>query len=219
MHRVRVDSYITGFSPVKLNMDYTTNGFELFHEEMKKLYGYSADIEVGEYTYGVPNIRWWGEKAKLRVGKFCSIARDVTIFLGGENEISAASTYSFLWFPSEWGKVNEIQQADLRPYKGDVIIGHDVWIGHGATILSGVTIGDGAVIGARAVVSKNIPAYSVYAGNPVKFIKDRFAEDIKAQLLDIRWWDWSKSKINNAIPFLISRDPLELIRFHHEYGE
>lgn len=55
--------------------------------------------------------------------------------------------------------------------KGPVIIGDNVWIGDKATILPNVTIGNGAIIAANAVVTKDVPAYSVAAGNPAKIIK------------------------------------------------
>ena len=55
--------------------------------------------------------------------------------------------------------------------KGPVVIGNNVWIGDKATILPGVTIGDGAIIAANAVVTKDVPAYSVAAGNPARIIK------------------------------------------------
>lgn len=54
-----------------------------------------------------------------------------------------------------------------------VSIGNDVWIGARVIILPGVTIGDGCVIGAGAVVTKDVPAYSVCAGNPAKVVKER----------------------------------------------
>lgn len=57
-----------------------------------------------------------------------------------------------------------------------VIIGNDVWIGSRVTILPGVHIGDGAVIGAGAVVTKDVPAYEVWGGNPAKRLKSRVAE-------------------------------------------
>lgn len=62
----------------------------------------------------------------------------------------------------------------LRPLvsKGPVKIGNNVWIGDKATILPNVTIGDGAVVGANTVVTKDVPAYSVVAGNPAKVIKN-----------------------------------------------
>lgn len=55
--------------------------------------------------------------------------------------------------------------------KGPVIIEDDVWIGDKATILAGVRIGKGAVIAANAVVTKDVPEYSVAAGNPARIIK------------------------------------------------
>lgn len=55
--------------------------------------------------------------------------------------------------------------------KGPVIIGNNIWIGDKATILSGVSIGEGAIIGANAVVTRDVPPYSVAAGNPAKIIK------------------------------------------------
>lgn len=54
-----------------------------------------------------------------------------------------------------------------------VTIGNDVWIGSRVTILPGVRIGNGAVIGAGAVVTKDVPDYEVWGGNPAKFLKSR----------------------------------------------
>lgn len=55
--------------------------------------------------------------------------------------------------------------------KGPVHIGDNVWIGDKATILPNVSIGDGAIIAANAVITKDVPPYSVAAGNPAKIIK------------------------------------------------
>lgn len=55
--------------------------------------------------------------------------------------------------------------------KGPVIIGKNVWVGDKATILPNVVIGDGAVIAANSVVTKDVPPYSVVAGNPARIIK------------------------------------------------
>lgn len=54
--------------------------------------------------------------------------------------------------------------------KGPVHIGRNVWIGDKATILPGVSIGDGAVIGANTVVTKDVPAYRVAVGNPMRIL-------------------------------------------------
>ncbi len=44
-------------------------------------------------------------------------------------------------------------------------------IGSNATILGGITIGEGALVGAGSVVTKDVPAHTVVAGNPAKFLK------------------------------------------------
>lgn len=55
--------------------------------------------------------------------------------------------------------------------KGAVIIGEKCWLGDKVTVCPGVTIGDGCVIGANSVVTKNLPSYTICAGNPCKIIK------------------------------------------------
>ncbi len=52
-----------------------------------------------------------------------------------------------------------------------VVIGDNVWIGEHSSILKGVTVGEGSIIGARAVVTRDVPPYSVAAGNPAKVVK------------------------------------------------
>jgi len=48
----------------------------------------------------------------------------------------------------------------------------NVFIGAHSTILKVVTIGENSIIGAGSVISKSIPANEIWAGNPVKFIKN-----------------------------------------------
>ena len=47
----------------------------------------------------------------------------------------------------------------------------DSWIGMNALILKGVTIGEGAVVAASSVVTKDVPPFTVVAGNPAKEVK------------------------------------------------
>jgi acetyltransferase-like isoleucine patch superfamily enzyme len=65
------------------------------------------------------------------------------------------------------------QSPEFADKGGDVIIGNHVWIAYRAIILPGITIGEGAVVGAGSVVTKDIPPYTIVAGNPAKVIGHR----------------------------------------------
>jgi acetyltransferase-like isoleucine patch superfamily enzyme len=45
-------------------------------------------------------------------------------------------------------------------------------IGSGATILPRVVIGENAIVGAGSVVTKDVPANTVFAGNPAKVLRE-----------------------------------------------
>ncbi len=52
-----------------------------------------------------------------------------------------------------------------------ILIKKGAWLGAQCIILKGVTIGEGAVVGAGAVVTKDVPPYTVVAGNPAQIVK------------------------------------------------
>lgn len=60
---------------------------------------------------------------------------------------------------------------------GKIIIEDDCWICAHVTITRNVKIGKGSVVGANSVVTKNIPPYSVAAGNPAKVIYSRLEKN------------------------------------------
>ena len=158
-----------------------------------------ASYQIGEWTYGYPEVLSWGEGAQLSIGRFCSIAQGVTVLLGGEHRADFVTTYPF-----------SALIAGAEPYgatsraKGDVVIGHDVWIGEGALVRSGVVIGNGAVIAARSVVARDVAPYSIVGGNPARHIRFRFSPEVIDALQRIAWWDWPPSRIEEAWPLLLS---------------
>jgi len=56
--------------------------------------------------------------------------------------------------------------------KGKVTIKDKAWIGFNCIILKGVTVGEGAIIGAGSVVTKDVPDWTIVAGNPAKIIRE-----------------------------------------------
>lgn len=53
----------------------------------------------------------------------------------------------------------------------EIHVGEDCWIGGNVSILPGVTIGRGSVVGAGSVVTKDVPPFTVVAGNPARVIR------------------------------------------------
>ncbi|MGP0587911.1 CatB-related O-acetyltransferase [Paenibacillus timonensis] len=165
-----------------------------------------STYEIGDWTYGTPKILEWGEGSSLKIGKFCSIAKEVTILLGGEHRTDWVTTYPFNKILAEAGSFEGHPKS-----KGDVIIGNDVWIGRDALILSGVSIGDGAVIAAGSVITKDIDPYTIVGGNPQRIIKRRFKPHQVDELMDIAWWDWPIEKIQENLNFMLDSDISEFI--------
>ncbi len=62
-----------------------------------------------------------------------------------------------------------------------VKIGNKAWIGARAIILKGVTIGEGAVVGAGSVVTKDVPAWTIAAGNPARIIRPLTDEERRVE--------------------------------------
>lgn len=175
---------------------------ENFKEDLRK-----GILEIGPYSYGFPKIMKYkgNESYKVIIGKYCSIANNVTIFTGGNHEGSWISTYPFrIMFNLEKAYLDGQPSS-----KGNVIIGNDVWIGEGATILSGIEIGNGAIIAANSVVVKNVEPYSIVGGNPAKKIRYRFSENQIKSLLNIEWWNWSEEKIISNVHYLSSNEYLD----------
>jgi acetyltransferase-like isoleucine patch superfamily enzyme len=165
--------------------------------------------DIGEGTYGAPDVIFYDAGAQLRIGKYCSIGPHVTILLGGEHHHEWVTSYPFSL------QFDNASSLPGYPYsRGDVTIGNDVWIGYGAVILSGVTLGNGSVIAAGSVVTKDVEPYTLVGGIPAKLIRPRFHESIIKALQEIAWWDWPPSKISEFWGQLQSPNIDEFVEHH-----
>jgi acetyltransferase-like isoleucine patch superfamily enzyme len=177
--------------------------------EDRKEQAKGGDVFVGRYSYGAHNIRLHGanQGTQLYIGRYCSIAAYVEVFLGGGHRVDWMSTFPFGHiYQEELGTWNIPGHPHTR---GDVRIGNDVWIGQGATIMSGVTIGDGAVIAANSHVVKSVPPYTLVGGNPAREIRLRFDEAIVDRLLRLRWWELPTQNVKDMVEILCAEPNAE----------
>lgn len=188
----------------------------------------APNITVGDYTYYddaadpagfeqnnvLFNYPEFGDS--LVIGKFCQIASGTKFIMGSANHrLCSVTTYPFNVFGGAWTE-NTPPHMDQLPRKGDIIIGNDVWIGRESVIMPGIKVGDGAIIAAYSVVVKDIPAYTVYGGNPARFIKARFDDELTDMLLRFRWWDLAPEQLVDILPLLCDPDLAKVKRILQE---
>lgn len=174
------------------------------------------NVQIGDYTYFndfrlpaadvrqllIPYLHA-GAPEKVVIGRFVQIAHGVQLITSSANhQLDGFSTYPFAVFGETWSTSYQAKW----PKAEDTIIGNDVWIGHEALIMPGVAIGDGAIIASRSVVTKDVPPYSIVAGNPAKVIRQRFGDEVIAALLALKWWDWPIEKISKHLTYIVGAD-------------
>ena len=158
-------------------------------------------IVYGQGSYGVPTILEFDyDDSRLLVGNYCSIGG--IFLLGGYHPIDRVTTYPHRILM----KLQGAGRDGFPSSRGDTVVGSDCYVGRYSLILGGVTIGDGAVIGAGSVVTKDVPPYAIVGGNPAKLIRYRFTEEQRQALLQIRWWDWPRAQVLEAVPRLADSD-------------
>lgn len=118
---------------------------------------YGSHISVGKNFFANYNCTLL-DVGRITFGDNCMLAPNVAIYTAGHplHPDSRNSGYE---------------------YGADVVIGSNVWIGGSVVITPGVHIGDCCVIGAGSVVTKDIPAWSLAAGNPCRVIREITEKD------------------------------------------
>ncbi|NUJ98146.1 CatB-related O-acetyltransferase [Candidatus Gracilibacteria bacterium] len=152
-----------------------------------------GNFKIGEYSYiNGPNTFLFSlNNYKIEIGRYCCVAMNTNMITYNDHLSNKLTNYPFIDYKEQH-------------HGGDIIIGNDVWIGMNCIILPGIKIGNGAVIGAGTIVTKDVPDYAIYAGNPGKVIKYRFDENTINNLLKLERWNWDIEKVkkNYNLDFL-----------------
>ena len=130
---------------------------------------YGTHIEVGKNFFANYNCTII-DVAKVKIGDNCQMAPNVAIYTAGHPVHPAARNSAY-------------------EYGIEVTIGDNVWIGGNTVILPGVHIGNNVVIGGGSVVTKDIPDWTIAAGNPCRVIRKITEEDKQYYFRDRKFDD------------------------------
>ena len=120
---------------------------------------YGTHIEAGKNLFINYNCTIL-DVARVKIGDNCQMAPNVAIYTAGH-------------------PVHPVSRNSLYEYGKEITIGDNVWIGGTTVSCPGVHIGDNVVIGAGSVVTRDIPSWSVAAGNPCRVIRQITDDDKK----------------------------------------
>jgi acetyltransferase-like isoleucine patch superfamily enzyme len=130
------------------------------------VFKYGGKIIIGENCHIGDHSRIWSGES-VTIGNFVQISHNVNIMDTNAHELDAierAERWMDLLQNGAWKDKGNVITAP-------VVIGDYTWICLNATILRGVNIGKGAIIAAGSVVTKDVPEYTLVAGNPAKVVK------------------------------------------------
>ena len=122
-------------------------------------------IAIGEDSFVSENSRIWSGKS-VRIGDRVLISHQVNIHDSNSHSLSAKQRHEHYVRIVTSGHPESLDEVAEAP----INIEDDAWIGFGAAILKGVTIGQGAIVSACSVVTKDVPAFTIVAGNPARQI-------------------------------------------------
>ena len=112
---------------------------------------YGFNIEVGKNFYANYNCTIL-DVGKVTIGDNCMFAPNVAIYTAGH-------------------PIHPDSRNSMYEYGIPVSIGDNCWLGGNTIVCPGVKIGNNVVIGAGSVVTKDIPDWSIAAGNPCRVIR------------------------------------------------
>jgi putative colanic acid biosynthesis acetyltransferase WcaF len=107
----------------------------------------------------------------LEMDEFAVLASDAELYNLAPIRIGAHSVVSQRSYLCT--ATHDYTNPDFRLFSKAITVGAGAWIAACVFVAPGVSVGEGAVVGACSVVTKDIPPWTVCAGNPCRVIKSR----------------------------------------------
>lgn len=160
-----------------------------FHEE-SEVNNFQYDkqkITIGTSTHIRCELLTFANGGEIKIGNNCYIGKNTVIWSASSiyigNDVLISHNCNIIDTNSH--EIDHIERAE--GYKKLLLLGHskeknnvisapiiiedNAWISFNVSILKGVTIGKGAIVAANSLVTKDVPPFTLFAGNPAKLVK------------------------------------------------
>jgi putative colanic acid biosynthesis acetyltransferase WcaF len=137
-----------------------------FRNALLRLFGAKVGSNVHIYPSTHIYFPW-----NLEIGDWSSIGEWTLVYNLGPVRIGQHSTISQRVHLC--AGTHDYTDPSMPLMKPPITIGNSVWVCADAFVGPSVVVDDGAVVGARGVVVRNVPEWTVVAGNPAKPVKAR----------------------------------------------
>ena len=129
------------------------------------VFHHGGKISVGENSFISEGTRIWSGHS-IKIGNRVLISHNVHLLDNNSHSISAMRRHQEFLDVMTLGRPTTNDGIS----SAEILVEDDVWIGFNSTILKGVTIGRGSIVGANSVITKDVPPYTIVAGNPARVI-------------------------------------------------
>jgi acetyltransferase-like isoleucine patch superfamily enzyme len=123
-------------------------------------------VTIGNYSF-VGRSRIYSA-ISVFIGEHCLISDNVCIM---DSDLHPMSAKKRAVIAEQWA-LGEFPDIYMDNPSASVTLENHCWIGFGSAILKGVRVGEGAIVGANSVVTKDVPPWTIVAGNPARIIRE-----------------------------------------------
>lgn len=131
----------------------------------KLMSAYNGKITLGDYAQiGAGSVIRCVEK--VYIGELTAISTNVVIADNNNHPVNPFDREVMQMTPA-----GSYERSWIHSAHSPIIIERNCWIGENSRICKGVHIGEGSIVAANSVVTKDVPPFSIAAGNPARIVK------------------------------------------------
>lgn len=150
-------------------------------------YRHMCGMKIGTNTQIWTGAKFTGEKInEISIGEHCSIPYNSFWVVG--DRVTIGDHVVFGHYVDLYASDHDPDDPAFPRRNAPITIHDWAWIGSRVMIMKGVTIGEGAVVAAGSLVTKDVAPYTIVAGRPARFMRERGTHEFAYQIDAGPWY-------------------------------